>query len=203
MKNKSKKILFPFLNRYIFLIDYWWHRLFILIFFISVIIAFFVLLNFLNSLKTDIYADCLNFYTSSSRPIINLNDFCFRNNFPINFLSNVLLAFLFTTIYFYIAQIIYYKFFVHIILKIKNIKLKQYNMKLIKYIVILALVFIAYHFFDLGSWLSDNFETLFLIILLVIAGGIFDIAKEIENLSYKLYDIEEKLGVGEDDIDDF
>lgn len=113
-----KKILFPFSNKNTSIEKYWWHRLFIVLFFIFIVYTFFFTMASLNRQELNAYSYCLSLgdsmkiYTGETNNFINAN--CDKS-FPVHRLLNFGLALLSTILLWYLLQIIYYKILLYIV----------------------------------------------------------------------------------------
>jgi hypothetical protein len=113
-KNKLKKVLFPFAHKYPELHKYWWHSLFVVIFFIAVLSILFSVYISLIIAEMDSYARCVH---SNVNLGLSMNQGCdvFVVQPALNF-SGGLLA---SMVSFYLLQLIYYKIFVNIVFRNK------------------------------------------------------------------------------------
>jgi hypothetical protein len=110
IKNKLKKILFPFTHKYHELHKYWWHRLLVVIFFIATLVILCLVLISLNQMELDSLNTCMNINIMWDRPIDQGCDV-----FVVHRKINFLIALLATIVSFYLLQFIYYKILIYIV----------------------------------------------------------------------------------------
>lgn len=109
-----KKYLFPFSVSYKNFSKYWWHRLFVVIFIISVTaIGIYVWRSSLNY-EINGYSNCYQF--ALKYPIYSsVNQGGCAGLYPIHWVLDFLIGLFSALISFYFFQILYYKFFLYII----------------------------------------------------------------------------------------
>lgn len=108
--NKLTKKLFPFHAKYTYLNRYWWHRLFVAIFFALVFAILFLVFTYLNKSEMDPYSACISLNLSLNKAINQVCD-VFAVHPKINFMSALFAALASN----YIMQLIYYKIFIYIV----------------------------------------------------------------------------------------